>query len=74
MGYLIQAQRDADPVIEERYHRQGTAYRRARQLFAAGYSITAVQFSVDDPPVPLAVFRFDGIRFVRIPKLPPQGS
>jgi hypothetical protein len=69
-GWLLQAQRDGEPPVEERYHRQGTAYRRARQLYAAGYAITAAQFGTDESGVPLAVFRFDGIRFRRIPRLP----
>jgi hypothetical protein len=67
--WSLHATRDDSPEIDERYERQGTAYRRARLLYAAGYQVTAVQFSVDDPPHPLAVYRFDGIRFVRVPKL-----
>jgi hypothetical protein len=67
--WLLRAER-GDIPIEERVHRQGTAYRRARQLYAAGYDVTAVQFSAGEPPEPIAVDRFDGIRFVRIPKLP----
>lgn len=70
-GWELQATRPNTPAVEERYHRQGTAYRRARQLYAAGYEITAVQYSVDNPPVPLAVYRFDGIRFVPIPRKSP---
>jgi len=68
MALLLHAQRGEEAPIEERYERQGTAYRRARQLYAAGYAITAVQYSVDEPPQPLAVYCFDGIRFVRVPK------
>lgn len=68
--WTLQAQRADERLTEERYRRQGTAYRRARQLYAAGYDITAVQFSVEEPPVPLGVYRFDGIRFVPVPKLP----
>ena len=64
--WSLQALRGDEPPIEERYSRQGSAYRRARLLYAAGYSITAVQYSVDDPPEPLAVYTFDGIRFVRV--------
>lgn len=67
--WTLQATRDDSPTIDERHDRQGTVYRRARTLYAAGYRITAIQFSVDDPPEPLAVYRFDGIRFVRIPRL-----
>lgn len=67
--WTLQARRAAAPTIEERYTRQGTAYRRARLLYAAGYDITAVQYSVEEPPQPLATYRFDGIRFVRIPRL-----
>jgi hypothetical protein len=67
--WQLRAERDDTPTVEERYGRQGTAYRRARQLFAAGYAVTAVQYSVEDPPQPLAVYRFDGIRFVRIPRM-----
>jgi hypothetical protein len=66
-GWELRATRSRVPDVEEHYHRQGTAYRRARQLYAPGYEITAVQYSIDDPPVPLAVYRFDGIRFVPIP-------
>jgi hypothetical protein len=66
--WSLRAERDGQPAIDERYERQGTAYRRARQLFAAGYSVSAVQFSVEEPPVPVGVYLFDGIRFVRIPK------
>lgn len=68
-SWELRAVRDGEPVVDERYHRQGTAYRRARQLYAAGYAITAVQFSASEPPKALAVYRFDGIRFVRVPKL-----
>jgi hypothetical protein len=67
--WLVRAERGEDPVIEERVHRQGTAYRRARQLYMAGYAITAIQFSAGEPEEPLGVYRFDGIRFVRIPRL-----
>jgi hypothetical protein len=66
--WSLRAERGSDPVIEERYERQGTAYRRARQLYMAGYRITAVQYSVEEPPQPVAVFTFDGIRFKRIPR------
>lgn len=66
--WSLRADREGGPPIEERYNRQGTAYRRARQLYAAGYAITAVQFSVDEPPQPVGVYRFDGIRFVKIPR------
>lgn len=69
MAFVLRAQRGSEAPLEERYERQGTAYRRARQLYAAGYRITAVQYSVDEPPQPIAVYRFDGIRFVRIPKI-----
>lgn len=65
--WSLQAERPGETPIAERHRRQGTAYRRARQLYAAGYSITAVQFSVEEPPVALAVYRFDGIRFIRVP-------
>jgi hypothetical protein len=68
LGWLLQAERQGEQ-IEERYHRQGTAYRRARQLYAAGYAISATQYSVDEPPQPIAVYEFDGIRFVRVAKL-----
>jgi len=64
--WLLRAERDGATPVEERYERQGTAYRRARQLYAAGYAPTAVQFRVDGEVE--AVFIFDGIRFVRIPK------
>lgn len=68
--WSLQAIRGDEPPIEERYSRQGTAYRRARTLYAAGYAITAVQYSVGAPePEPVAAYRFDGIRFVRIPRL-----
>lgn len=69
MSWKLQAIRNDEPPIEEEYERQGTAYRRARLLYAAGYAITAVQYSVEDPPQPVHVFSFDGIRFVRIPML-----
>jgi hypothetical protein len=65
--WSLQAERNGEAPIAERYRRQGTAYRRARPLYAAGYSVTAVQFSVEEPPVALAAYRFDGIRFVRVP-------
>ncbi|HEX8918421.1 MAG TPA: hypothetical protein VF898_07955 [Chloroflexota bacterium] len=68
--WLLRAERAQDPVIEERVHRQGTAYRRARQLYMAGYGITAIQFSATEPQEPLAMYQFDGIRFVKIPRLP----
>ena len=71
-SWELHGSRDTEPPVEERYHRQGTAYRRARQLYAAGYAVTAVQFSAADPPEPLAVYRFDGIRFVKVPKLAPR--
>ncbi len=56
--------------IREEFRRQGSAYRRARQLYAAGYAITALQYSVEDPPQLMAAYSFDGIRFVRTPSLP----
>lgn len=68
--WLLRAERGDDEPIEERVHRQGTAYRRARRLFAAGYSITAVQFAADGSVDPVDVFVFDGIRFVRVPRSP----
>jgi hypothetical protein len=71
--WSLQAIREGSSPIAERYRRQGTAYRRARQLYAAGYEITAVQYSIEEPPEPLAVYRFDGIRFVRIPRAPNAG-
>ncbi|HLJ66965.1 MAG TPA: hypothetical protein VKX16_06360 [Chloroflexota bacterium] len=64
----VQARRGDDAPLEERFRRQGSAYRRARLLYAAGFEIMAVQFSLDEPPQPLGVYRFDGIRFVRIPR------
>ena len=67
-GWLLLAEREGEPVLEERVHRQGTAYRRARHLYAAGYTLHAIQYSIDEPPTPIAAYRFDGIRFVRIPK------
>lgn len=66
--WTLQAERQGITPVHERYRRQGTAYRRARQLYAAGYRVVAIQYSIDDPPEPLAVYRFDGIRFVRIPR------
>jgi hypothetical protein len=66
----LQAERGNELPLNEEVERQGTAWRRARRLYAAGYTVTAVQFSVGADPRPLAVYRFDGIRFVRIPKLP----
>lgn len=66
----LRAVREGSVPIEEQYARQGTAYRRARLLHAAGYEVTAVQFSVEDPPVPLFAFRFDGIRFVKASRFP----
>lgn len=70
--WLLEAVRDSEPALTERIDRQGTAWRRARRLYAAGFTVTATQFSVDYPPVPLGAYRFDGIRFVRIPELPPR--
>jgi hypothetical protein len=50
--WLLEAKRgEGHPVIEE-IERQGTAWRRARRLYAAGFSVVATQFSIDDPPVP----------------------
>jgi hypothetical protein len=63
------AVRGDEPPIAERVRRQGTAYRRARTLYAASYAITAVQYTAGEAPDPVAVYRFDGIRFARIPKL-----
>jgi hypothetical protein len=68
--WAIRAERDGSPVIEERVERQGTAWRSARRLFAAGYSVHGVQYSVDVPPQPLAMYRFDGIRFVKLKRFP----
>ncbi len=62
--WLLRAERQGSAPVEEQYERQGTAYRRARQLYAAGYAPTAVQYRVDGEVE--AVFTFDGIRFVRI--------
>ena len=70
--WVLHASRPGDSPFTEEVERQGTAWRRARRLYAAGFSITATQFSVDSPPVPVASFRFDGIRFVRLPKQPPR--
>jgi hypothetical protein len=67
--WILQAEREGAPTVEERYSRQGTAYRRARQLYAAGYAVFAMQFSAGDAPEPLAAYRFDGIRFERVPRL-----
>jgi hypothetical protein len=67
--WTLQATLEGAAPIEEQYRRQGTAYRRARRLYAAGYSVVAIQYSIDEEPVPLGVFQFDGIRFVRIPEL-----
>jgi hypothetical protein len=67
--WSLQGSRGAAPLVQERYSKQGTAYRRARQLYAAGFEVTAIQYSIDEPPQPIAVYRFDGIRFVRLPKL-----
>lgn len=67
--WSLQARRGGEPPLNEEVERSGTAWRRARRLYAAGYAITAVQYSADEPPEPLSVYRFDGIRFVRIPKL-----
>ena len=64
--WRLRAERDGSTPIEEEYQRQGTAYRRARQLYAAGYVPTAVQYRIDGEIE--AVFTFDGIRFVRVPK------
>lgn len=64
--WSLRAER-GEEILEEQIHRQGTAYRWARRLHASGYSITAVQLSIDEPPQPLGVYQFDGIRFVRIP-------
>jgi hypothetical protein len=64
--WTLRAERDGD-VREERVDRQGTAYRRARRLYAAGYQVSAVQFTVDGEPD--SVYRFDGIRFVPVPAL-----
>jgi hypothetical protein len=64
--WLLRAEREGSAPIEEQYGRQGTAYRRARQLYAAGYAPTAVQYRVDGEVE--AVFTFDGIRFVRVPR------
>lgn len=66
--WSLRAERAGVLPIEERYERQGTAYRRARQLYMAGYGITAIQYSVEEPPRPVGVFTFDGIRFKRVPK------
>jgi hypothetical protein len=69
--WLLEAKRgESRPVIEQ-IERQGTAWRRARRLYAAGFTVMATQFSIDDPPEPLTTYRFDGIRFVALPK-PPQ--
>lgn len=64
--WLLRAEREGTAPIEEQFKRQGTAYRRARQLYAAGYAPTAVQYRVDGEVE--AVFTFDGIRFVRVPR------
>ena len=66
--WSLRAERTGTSAVEERYERQGTAYRRARQLYMAGYRITAVQYSVDEPPRVAGVFTFDGIRFKRVRK------
>ena len=66
--WTMQAVR-GDDHIQEGFRRQGAAYRRARQLYAAGYEITAIQYTIDEPPEVIAVYRFDGIRFIRIPRL-----
>jgi hypothetical protein len=66
--WLLQAVRGDDTPVTEQIERQGTAWRRARRLYAAGFSVTATQFSVSDPPEPLTTYRFDGIRFVPAPK------
>jgi hypothetical protein len=62
--WRLRAERPGSIPIEEEYGRQGTAYRRARQLYAAGYTPTAVQYRVDGEVE--AVFTFDGIRFVPV--------
>jgi hypothetical protein len=64
--WMLEAVRGSDVPLTEETNRQGTAWRRARSLFAAGFTVTATQFSVDDPPQPLATYRFDGIRFVPV--------
>jgi hypothetical protein len=64
--WRLRAERDGTTPVEEEYERQGTAYRRARQLYAVGYAPTAVQYRVDGQIE--AVFTFDGIRFVRVPR------
>jgi len=66
--WSLRAERTGGRPIEERYERQGTAYRRARQLYMAGYGITAIQYSVEEPPQLVGVFTFDGIRFKRVQK------
>ena len=67
--WSLRAARGHEAPLEEVVERQGTAYRRARQLYAAGYAVTAVQLSGEEVPAPLGVYRFDGIRFVKIPEL-----
>jgi hypothetical protein len=62
--WVLEAVRGNDEPFTERIDRQGTAWRRARSLYAAGFAVTATQFSIDNPPRPLATYRFDGIRFV----------
>lgn len=62
--WVLQAVRGNAVPLTEHMDRQGTAWRRARSLYAAGFAVTATQFSIDDPPQPLASYRFDGIRFV----------
>jgi hypothetical protein len=69
MTWVIKAERDGSSPVEQRVERQGTAWRQARRLFAAGYDVTGVQYSAEPTPVPLAVYRFDGIRFIRLRKL-----
>ncbi len=64
--WLLQAARGDESGITEAIERQGTAWRRARRLYAAGFAVTATQYSIDDPPRPLHEYRFDGIRFVVI--------
>jgi hypothetical protein len=62
--WILEAVRRNDEPVIERIDRQGTAWRRARSLYAAGFAVTATQFSIEVPPQPLATYRFDGIRFV----------
>jgi hypothetical protein len=62
--WVLEAMRGNDAPFTEQIDRQGTAWRRARSLYAAGFTVTATQFSIETPPQPLATYRFDGIRFV----------